>query len=100
MLFEPVEAGAPERAVRVQPFIEVGKRLGADPVQAALSVDARVDQPRLPEHPQVLGDRRLAQAEAIDELPDWLLAVAKHLENREAARLSEDLERRKLSHDI
>lgn len=51
-----------------QPVVEIGERLGADPVQMALGVDARLHQARLTRHPQVLEDRGLAQLQPVDEV--------------------------------
>jgi hypothetical protein len=76
MVFQSVEMRRPELAVRGQPLVEICEWLGPDPVQAALRVHARLDQPRISEDPQVLRDGRLAEAETLDELTDWSLAVA------------------------
>jgi hypothetical protein len=77
MVFQSVEMRRPELAIRSQPLVEICKWLGPDPVQAALRVHTRLHQPRISEDPQVLRHRGLAEAEALDELPDRSLAIAK-----------------------
>ena len=100
MVFQPIEMGSPELAIGSQPLVEVCERAGPDPVKAALSVHARLHQPRIPEDSQVLRDPRLAEAKLADELTDRLLAIAKQLEDRYPVRLSKDLKCRKLLHHV
>jgi hypothetical protein len=45
------------------------------------------------QHPQVLGDRRLAQLKLGDELAHGLLGVSKQVEDAPAVGLGEDVER-------
>jgi hypothetical protein len=82
MVFQPIETGSPELAVGSQPLVQVCERLGPDPVKATLSVHPCLHQSRVPEDPQVLRDRRLAEAKRTDEVTDRLLAIAKQLEDR------------------
>ena len=70
MTFQLVEAGVPGRTVRSQPSVEFTQRIRGEPVEPALLIDPHPDQARLPEHPQVLGDGRLAMNQP---------AVSKHL---------------------
>jgi hypothetical protein len=98
MLFQAVKPGRPELAVRGQPRVEIGQRLGAYPVEAALRIDARLDQSGVTQDPQVLGNRRLAEAETLHEFADRSLAVSQQLEDLEPARLGEHLERWKRLH--
>src|SRR5579871_4298985 len=80
-LFELVEAVAPELAVRLQPVVELDQRLGAYAIEPPLAIGSHRHQARLTQHPQLLGDRRLAHAEALDEGVDGLLAPAQLLED-------------------
>lgn len=98
MAFKKVEVGRPELTVGRQPLVELRKRLRPDPVQAALRVAARLDQPRSLEDAEVLGDGRLAERKAIHELADRPLTVAEQVEDREAPWLGKDLERGEFSH--
>src|SRR3954470_22438519 len=70
MAFEGVEAGGPQAAVRIEPLVEVAEGLGPGAVDAALGIDADLDQAGGPQHPQVLGHRRLAQGQRGDEVAD------------------------------
>jgi len=98
MVFQALQMRRPQLAIRLQPLIEISERLGPDPVHTALRVHPRLDQPRISKHPQVLRDGRLAEPQILDELPNRSLAIAKQLEDREPARLSEHLKRGKLRH--
>jgi len=57
-----------------------------------LGIHARVDEPGIAEHPQVLRHRRLADGELVNELADGALAVAEQVEDAPALRLGEDVE--------
>jgi hypothetical protein len=92
VVFEAVEVGRPELAVRGEPFIELCKRLRSDAIQAPLRVWACLDEACVPQHSQVFGHRRLADAEAVDELADRAFSFAEQIENLEPSRFGEDLE--------
>jgi hypothetical protein len=99
MVLEAIEVRRPERAVRREPFVELGKRFGPDAVQPALRVRTHVDEPRLLEDAEMLGHGRLAHAEVVDELADRPFpAVAKQVEERQPAWFGEDLQRGEGSH--
>lgn len=85
--------GRPQLAVRGEPGVELRKRLRPDAVQAALRIRARLDEAGLLEHAEVLGDPRLAEAKAVDEIADGAFALAEQVENREPPWLGENLER-------
>lgn len=87
MLFEGVETGRPVPAVRLEPRGDLCQRLGAQPVPALLAVRANVDQARFSQHLEVLGDSRLAEAEARHELVDRPLPVAQEVVTRTQDRL-------------
>ncbi|HVG74663.1 MAG TPA: hypothetical protein VM824_04735 [Thermoleophilaceae bacterium] len=79
VLFERIEAAAPELAVRGEPGVQLGERLGTQPVPPPLPVAPNPDEPRLAQHAQVLRHARLAQLEVLDEVADGALALAKKL---------------------
>ena len=81
----------PEGAVRSQPVVESPKWLRAYPVQAALGVSAGLDETGFFEHPKVLRDGRLTEVQVIDEVSDRTLSVTKKVEDRPAARLTQDI---------
>jgi hypothetical protein len=98
VVFQSVEVGHPEPAVGSKPFVELRERLRADPVQPALSLRARFDEAGLLQDTKVLRHRRLADWKALHELADRPLAVAEQIEDREPARLGQDLKRGKFAH--
>src|ERR1700724_1747620 len=63
-----VESAGPQRAGGGEPHVDLRERLRANAVQAALRVDARLDQARVLEHAQVLRHQGLAHPEALHEL--------------------------------
>jgi hypothetical protein len=92
VVFEAVEVGRPELAIRGEPFIELCKRLRSDAIQAPLRVWACLDEACVPQHAQVFGHRRLADAEAVDKLADRTFSFAEQIEDLEPSRFGEDLE--------
>jgi hypothetical protein len=92
VIFEAIEVRRPELAVGLEPVVELCERFRPDAIQTALRVCAHVDEPRLFEDAEMLGHGRLADAEAVDELADRPFAVAQQIEDRQPARLGEDLE--------
>jgi hypothetical protein len=79
VVFQLIEVLAPQAAVRREPIIELGQWLGADAVEAALRVGTRLDQASVLQHPQVLGDGGLTEAQPIYELAHGSLAVPEDL---------------------
>ena len=90
MLFERVEAVAPQRAVGGEPFVDVAQRLGPDAVEPPLGVDARLHHAGVAQHAQVLRDRRLARVQSLHQLVDGPLALSEQVEDAATARLGED----------
>src|SRR4051794_15140876 len=88
----------PELAVGRQPVVELCERLRPDAIQAALCIRARLDEPGVLEHAEMLRHGRLADAEAVDELTDRPFAVAEQIDDRQAARLRQNLERSESRH--
>ncbi len=83
--------GGPELAVGSQPLVQIGQRLGPDPIKAPLGVNPRLHQSSLPENPKVLGDRRLAQSEHAHQVVDRALTVPQHIHDGDPARLGQDV---------
>jgi hypothetical protein len=92
VVFEAIEVCRPELAVRRKPVVELFERVRPDAIQTSLRVRAHLDEPRIFEDAEMLGDGRLADAEAVDELADRPFAVAEQFEDRQTARLGKDLE--------
>src|SRR5690606_17350738 len=63
--FEGVQAACPHRPVRREPRVDLGERLGTQPVQPALRVAPDLDQPHLAEHPQVFRHGRLGERQPL-----------------------------------
>jgi hypothetical protein len=91
MVFESVEVRRPEPAVRRQPVVELRKGLWPDPVEPALRVGAGLNEPRVFEDAEVLGDAGLADLKAIHDLAYRPLAVSEQIEDRHPPRLGQDL---------
>lgn len=69
------------------------QRRAVDPVPAMTAVDADEDETDRPQHPEVLGHLRLAEAAAIDELADRCLPGAKGIEEMTPTGLGDGVER-------
>lgn len=100
MVFEVVESPLPVPAVGLEPLVELGERLRAEPIEAALAVGASIDQSGLLQHPQVLGDRWLTQLQTLDQVADRLLAVAEQIEDIDPMGLAEGLECARAAHRV
>jgi hypothetical protein len=90
--FEGVQALAPQRPIGLQPPVDLGQGLRAQRVEASLGVAPDPDEPRVPQHPQVLGHAGLAEPEAGHQLVHRPLALAQQVEDVAAVRLGEHLE--------
>src|SRR5215469_6633106 len=86
---EFVEVLVPQLPVRSEPRIEFGQRCGVDRIDAALGIRQHGDKPRLAEDPQVLGRRRLAQFQCIDEFTDCPRSLTKQVESGTPLRIRE-----------
>ena len=60
---EQIEPVGPVAAVGREPAVDLGQRRRIEPVPAPLGVHPHPHQPRVAQHPQVLGDARLAEPE-------------------------------------
>jgi len=92
MVFEVVERSDPQSAVGGQPLVNLGEWFETQPVHASLGVGPDLDESGVAKDAQVLGDRRLAQAEPVDELADGPLAGAQKVEDVPASGLGQNRE--------
>ena len=90
--------GCPEPAVRRQPEVELGQGLRTYAVETPLGIGSDLQHSRLLQDAEVLRDRRLAQMELLDQIPDRPLPVAEQVEDGMSAGVGEDLERRQRRH--
>jgi len=72
-------------------MLELGERLGPQPVEPSLGVGPDVDQARLPQDPQVPRDPRLVQAGQLDQLADRVLLASQEVEELSALEDDSDL---------
>src|SRR4051794_35632398 len=87
VLFERIEAAAPELTVGGEPGVQLRERLGAQPVPAPLPVTPNPDESRLAQDAQMLRHTRLAQLEVLDEVAHGPVALAKKLQDPAPRRL-------------
>ena len=92
MAFESVDVSRPETAELGEPGIELLKRSGLEPVEAALCVNGRFDEAGVAKHAQMLGNGRLRHAEFALDLTDGLLGRGEQSEDRATVGLGDDLE--------
>jgi hypothetical protein len=92
VVFEAIEVRRPKPAVGREPVVELHERLGPNAVEAPLRVRACFDEARILEDAEVLGDGRLAEPDAVDELADGSLALPEQVEDLNPPRLGEHLE--------
>jgi hypothetical protein len=98
VVFEAVEVRRPELAVRGEPVVQLRERFRANAVKAPLRFGARFDESGLLEDAEVLGDRRLTDAEAVDEVTDRPFAVAEQIQDLQPARFAKGFECGELGH--
>ena len=67
-LLDAVELVIPERLEGPDPVVDCLEAIGVQFVQPLLARAAHADKAHLPQHPQVLGDLRLGQAERSDHV--------------------------------
>ncbi len=92
MAFKVVEPVCPQPPIGLQPVIEFAQRLGSNPIEPSLRVDSDLNKSRLAEHPQMLGDGRLAQFEGADQRAYRLLGPAKQAKDVAAVWFGEDVQ--------
>ena len=93
MALEGVEVPGPQAPVRLEPLVEPLERQRLDAVDAALRSHPARDEARVPQHLQVLGHRRLAHREGVDQVADAALRRAQLVEDLPPGRLGKHGER-------
>jgi len=93
VLFECIETRGPEGPIRCQPVIDLLERMGPQPINPTLRIHTRLNQARVAQDAEVLGDRGLAHRQSVDQLSDRPLAGAEKVEDPPAVRFRQDLER-------
>ena len=86
------EPAAPELPVWREPRVDLGERLGTQPVNASLRVDACLDETGIPQHAQVLRDSWLVHIQRFHQLADREVLLAQEVEDATATGFGEDLE--------
>jgi hypothetical protein len=88
--FQGIQVLGPELPIRLEPVRERFERLGLEAVDALLSRAAARDEARLSQHLEVLGDRRLADRERVDELTHAARGPDELTQDLTPRRLGED----------
>jgi len=73
MAFERIHVHRPQAPERSEPGIELFERLGPDPIDAPLGLDARLHETGLAQYAEVLGHRRLRHPQPPLDLADGSL---------------------------
>ncbi len=93
---EGVEALVPEHPEPVEPHVDLLQRSWVDGVEPTRSGGPDTREPRLSEHPEVLRDRRLGDAELrldpLGDRPRAQLAAGEKLEGTAPNRVAQDVE--------
>lgn len=81
VLLQRGEAATPQVAIGLEPGVDLGKGLRAQPVPTPLRILPYVDQPGVAEHLQVFGDGRLGQREFLDQFAHRPFAATEQIED-------------------
>src|SRR5689334_21289714 len=92
MTLERVDVLRPEPSKRLEPRVELPKRIRRQPIHATLRVDRRFHVTRLTQHTQVLRNRRLVHPELFLDLSDRLFRGDEKAQDRPAIGLGDDVE--------
>ncbi len=76
----------------VDPGAQAGQAVEVDPVEAAGTLGSHRHQPRVAQHPKVLGHRRLAHRAGVGELAHAVLAPAQQLEDGPPGGVAQSVE--------
>jgi hypothetical protein len=87
---ERVEMCRPETAKLSKPSIDLHERLRSYPVETSLRINTCLDETRLPQHPQVFGNRGLRQSELLFDIPYRPLRGGEQTQDGAAGRLGND----------
>jgi hypothetical protein len=86
---EALEVALPNPPVPLEPGFQLLERRGAQSVNAALGVDANVDESGVAEDAQVFRDLGLAETQAADQVADRPRPVAQKFDDMKTVGLSE-----------
>jgi len=86
---QALEVALPEAPVSLHPDLKLLKRRWTQRINSALSVYADVHQASGAEHPQMFGDLRLAQMQAIDHFPDRPWSVTQQFDDLKTVGLAQ-----------
>ena len=94
---ECIESLGPELSERLEPSVYILERAGVDGVQPTCALCTHSGEAVLPQHPEVLRDSRLTDAELFadhrDDLPRRPLVVDEQFEDASPNRVTENIER-------
>ena len=88
-----VDVLRPEAPEGDQPGVQLHQRFRSQSIQAPLGFDARLHEPALPQHAQVLGDRGLLQSKLPLDLTHRALGREQQAQDRPSVGLGHDGER-------
>ena len=86
-------AVVPEAAVGLEPVVELAKRLRPQVVDTLLGNRTDLDHAGIAEHPKMLGDLRLVEAEPVGDFSHRSGPLAQELDDEEAIWFGEGSER-------
>src|SRR5690606_21056868 len=93
---EGIELVVPEAPEWIEPLLDFLERAGVDRIEPALGVRPHVREPVVPQHAQVLRDRRLADPELgcdyLDDRPRAALSIGKQLQDPSPHGVTENVE--------
>jgi len=92
LALQRIQPAVPEMSDSVQPLIELGEARRIQLVNAVLRLDSRTHEPRLPEHLQMLRDRRRADLEPARDFTGAQLTGREQLDDAPAGRVGERAE--------
>jgi hypothetical protein len=93
MTFEILESVRPHPSVGLEPIVQLDQGLEPHPIHATLCIGADRHQTSTPQHPEMLGDTGLGDAQGPDHIPDRSLLLTKELEDATTVAIGQHLER-------
>src|ERR671919_1124746 len=81
LVLQGVEPFAPKAPDVAKPRVDLADAVGIERVDAPLRLGAHTHQPRLPQHLQMLRDRRRAHVELPGDVAGGTLAACQHLDD-------------------
>jgi hypothetical protein len=89
---QAAEVAFPNAAVSLEPDLQLLKRLGTQGIDAALGVDASLNESSVAEDAKVLGNLRLVKVQTVDQVADGAGTAEKELDDLEAVGFGEGSE--------